>query len=75
MLVRDVGTVSTAQAIYTPAKPEALGLEIERMPLAFFVASDLDVKSPPCINPRIREPDHFDVFEIEQTLAISERVK
>jgi hypothetical protein len=33
------------------------------------------VKSTPCIDPRISEPDELDIFEIEQTLAISERVK
>jgi len=75
MLVRNEGTVSTAQAIYTASKSEAFGLEIERMPFAFFVASKLDVKSASCIDPRIREPDKLDVFEIEQTFAIRERVK
>jgi hypothetical protein len=75
MLVRNEGTISTAQAIDAAPQPEAFRFEIERMPFTFFVASELDVKCSPGIYPRISEPDKLDVFEIEQAFAIGERVE
>ena len=40
------------------------------MPLALFFASDLDVESAAGIDASVGKSDEFDVFEIEETLAI-----
>ena len=75
MLIRDDGAVAAAQAIYSSPQSERFGFKVEGMPFAFFFTSDLEVKGPPGIDPRIGEPDELDVFEIKETFAIRERVE
>ena len=75
MFVRDERPITAANTIDPSTQSEPFRFEVERMPLALFIASKLNVKPPAGVDPGVGEPYKLDVFEIVEPLAIGERVK